>query len=293
MNDKAAPWAEVYPNIQGQGGSQYVPLLWAHDLPKLRPDFVDEVVDERSTPDKLRMMLDMARADVSAITYDRADQISLDRIGRDAVRLRPLSYTHHVRFYKSLDVRNTLQAGVTQGFRTLRQTLAKEGRPHEPDSDVAPCKLGMSCLIVEGEVKAPRRIMTTMRSPEMIYYPGAKHASFSGGVEIQDIAPGDLSLDVILARTAVRECREELALEFDSGDVEVLGVWRDLERCSAQAFAFITVDDLDALAIDKNAELTEYAFEGLEPGFWERILGGAARTPELDFLLMLLKARGA
>jgi 8-oxo-dGTP pyrophosphatase MutT (NUDIX family) len=271
-------------------------MLDARDLSRFRVVYDDNPVDEASAPDKIRFLLDLARIDVSAITVDPVNQISLDRIGSETVRLRPLSYRYHVRFYRALDVENTIKMGMSRDdgdaqqrpFRTLREHLAQQGCPHEPDSDVAPCKLGISCLIVEGSRSEPTRILTTVRGKHMVYYPGARHGSFSGGVELEDIDLDDATLLETLRRAAVRECLEELNVRLSPEDVDVIGLWRDLERCSAQGFAFVFVDSLDSMEITRSSEVASFLVEPLRKGWWQRLRDDARTTPELEFLIAQL-----
>ncbi|MEW7007390.1 hypothetical protein [Lentilitoribacter sp. EG35] len=293
---KIAPWVLAYPNLTEIESGQYHLMLNASTVNNIQISCDDTLVDTKSTPDKYCFMLDLANVDTSSILYDDHDQISIDQITSNTARLRPLSYRHHVRFYKSLDVQNTVKMGMSaennniseRNLDTLRNQLSKAGLPHEPNSDIAPCKFGISCLILEKNEEMNTRALITIRSKKMTYYPNTRHSSFSGGVEIQDIQNNDLSLSGVLKNAASRECKEELGLDIDNNQINILGIWRDLERCSAQAFAYIFVEELDQLTIQINREVASFRYEKIRKHFFERLFQRHDNTPELNFLLSKL-----
>lgn len=285
--DSGSNWRTVYPGISGNGRNQFVPLGSARDLASTTAVLVDTPVDRASAPDMVKLMLDMARVSFPATLVDGNNAMSIDQIGNGSARLRPLSYRYYYEFYKGLDARNTLRAGVHANLRTLREMLAVDGAPGEPNSDMAPCKLGVSCLIVEGKHGGIRRMLTTTRSMDNVYYPGAKDSSFSGGVEIEDVAGGRGNLAEIIKVAASRECQEELGVALPRRSIDIVGLWRDLERCSAQAFGIVFVDDLSAVRVKPSSELTAFRIENARPNWLQRMFGGGAQTPELGFLVDL------
>lgn len=290
MSRKQLPWQAVYPTEIAEAGSIYAPMLDKAQLGRALVEFEQDVI---SAPHGIiRFFMDAANVSTADIAHDSHAHIAIDRIKSGSVRLRPLSYAFNIRFARSLDILSTLAFGGDATATTLRKYLAKRRLPHEPDSDIVPCKLGISCLIIERKGARITRMLTTVRDKNLTWYPNTLHSSFSGGVDVADVpAAATTTLNDVLVKAGLRECQEELGLDFKPEQLEVLGVWRDLVRTSAQAFGVVCVDDLDALKVSLNYESKKFSITRFRAGkaklFWPF---RRKPSPEYEFLLHLLRS---
>lgn len=271
-------WAAAYPK-EKVPALRYRPLLSAEQVVATKYVFEDKLVAD--TADNIATtLIELASINMDGIR-DGHDHLSLDRIEPGRVRLRPLSYAYHTEFYRALDVTTNV---ANRPAKTLRTHLAQGGVVPPPNSDIAPCKLGISCLIIEKHDKDNYRGLRTRRPANAAWYPNATHNSFSGGVELRDLDESSGSLCQIIQKAAARECKEELRLDFPIEKISVLGIWRDMERCSAQAFGYVLVDKIADLFIQKTEEVKEhwtsrFGHRGIMDRLFRRI-----HSPELQFL---------
>lgn len=260
-----------------------MPMFTANELAATEFRFVDELIN-KSVP-SAQYMMDQAGIDLGDLE-DGYTTIAIDQLQSDPVRLRPLSYAYHLKATRALDI---LQTDSGQSL-TLRQMLVDEGKPAAPDSDLFAAKLGVSCLIAERRDGEITRVLTTHRAAHLAVLPSAQHTSFSGGVDIADMTPNAESqtLYQLYANGAVRECFEELGVQFEPERVDILGVWLGLDRLNAQAFGVIYVDDISALKINPNDELTSYRIDPID--MLDTVIkhNGVEQTPELRFMRKLL-----
>ncbi|MEO0912557.1 MAG: hypothetical protein AAFY59_06145 [Pseudomonadota bacterium] len=289
MSSERPEWERLY-KLPPDPLSQYQPLVEESWLKGIETQFDGTLVN--SVPGAIGLLVDAGAVGVT-VGHDGQTHISIDRITNNSARLRPLSYLHHTRCFRALDRMQVLAGRGDAQRNTLRSRLTEFGLPHAPDSDLFPTKLGISCLIAEGTPRDIRRILTTMRSKDMSLYAGMRHTSFSGGADTAEAEPAGQTLNDVLARAAGRECEEELALSFPPEKIRILGVWRDLERLSAQAFGILYVDDLDALAPQTGGELTSFRKEPPQRGFLRRLSGSSNESPELRFMRRLIASKQA
>lgn len=278
----STPWQNVY-QLPSLLDHQYMPMFTAAELAATKFRFVNELID-RSVP-SAQYMIDQVELDFENFT-DGQTSLAIDRLQSDPVRLRPLSYAYHLKATRALDVE---QKDSGQSL-TLRQMLVDEGKPAAPDSDIFAAKLGMSCLIAERRDGQITRVLTTHRSAQVAVFANAHHTSFSGGIDMCDMTQDDnaQTLYQLYANGAVRECAEELGVQFEPEQIDILGVWLGLDRLNAQAFGVVYVDDIAALNITPNDELTSYQIDPFD--MLETIIkrDGVDQTPELRFMRTLL-----
>jgi len=288
MSAHAPLWRTVYTATETQFDNQYVPLLTGPQTEKKLVNFVDELVDINSTTQRIRLLLDFAKSGFTNAEHDLLDQLSIDQLEQDAVRIRPLSYEFHKNFHAALDQRSVMKAGVTEKFKTLREELSEHGRPHQLNSDIAPSKLGVCALLMDWKDGKPR-FVETVRAKNLAIFPDTRHASFSGGVERQDLTNESQTLSDLIARAAVRECKEEIGIDVPTSCVTVLGAWREMERCSVQTFAIAEVSDLEAVEFSLDPkELQSCRIRPLAEGLLKNPFG-RAKSAELEFLEKLLE----
>ncbi|NOR63722.1 MAG: hypothetical protein GQ535_14670 [Rhodobacteraceae bacterium] len=291
MKSKHTTWQQVYQAGISEAGSIYAPMFTQAQIRAANVEYEESVISEAHGA--IGFMLDAANVDTSDIAVDSHAHIAIDRITNAAVRLRPLSYAYNIRFARSLDVPSSLAFGdEAAAATTLRKYLAKNRRPPEPDSDIVPCKLGISCLIAERKGARITRLLTTVRSKNVTWYPNTLHSSFSGGVDVVDVPQNTpATLNDVLVNAGLRECHEELGLAFSTHQLEVLGVWRDLARTSAQAFGVVYVDDLDELDVSLNSESKTYSITDFRESVLKSLWPFKRKpSPEYEFLLHLLRS---
>ena len=291
MIAKPEEWRKVYTSVETDLGSQYEALLSRAEVARRTVERDERLVDARGAPETVRRSLALVGTGLAPGEHDLGDQLSLDRLDRDCLRARPLSYAYHKGFHAALDARPANPGRPGDAVSSLRERLSRNGRPHPVDSDLAPVKLGI-CALLADRKGGGIRILETLRAKHLSLYPDTRHASFSGGVDIQDLRDGDPSLSGLIARAAVRECREELGVAIAVESVTVLGLWREMERCTLQSFAVAEIEDLDALRfVPDPRELQSFRIRRLD----ERCDAAAPDKPksaELDFLERHIAATG-
>lgn len=283
-------WRDVYFNAKKDFNSQFSPLITAQKLSELKCELSDDLVYRQNADSLVDMFLGFANIDTSHHSSDDHTHVCIDYVRSDRIHIRPLSYKFNYEFYNALDIRKRLKIGITPKLASLREKLAENGKPHEIDGTLAPCKLGVSCMIVQGRPERPTAVIVTKRSERVAYFPGFMDNSFSGGVDIKDLTNSDLTFSDFITNGAIRECREELGIELSIKDIQILGLWYDLSRCSVQAFGVVFLNDLSALEIKPSEESATVQIKNINEGNYSDLTTSQG-TPEYQFLLKYLDDR--
>ncbi|ALQ51364.1 NUDIX hydrolase [Nitrosomonas ureae] len=279
-------WKTIYPNIELTFGSQYQPFISKCQLEKLHYVFFDQLVNENSVNRFTNDLIKQVNPPLNDIKYESLSHLSLDNISGNQCVIRPLSYTYYVSFFRSLNTLYTFDRAAERST-TLRQYLTSNGAPLAPDSRFFPSKFGVSGLIVQKVGFQRYKILETIRTDNLVLYPSCRHTSFSGGIEVQDISTESGFLSNLICNAITREAKEELGLILSDEKIEILGIWRDLERLAMQVFAVVIVESLYGLTITHNINEVK-SFNFIELDNTKRKISSHKASPELLFMEKLL-----